>query len=177
MKFAMIPTPKAIARPRNPIDRRATSKGETGDPPLTGGGSVPQAVPFASWTQYEQDRARRGRGTHILGVGRGESAREEESHENRKGGQGRSAMGHEVFRLFRVSPHATMIPAPPTARPVTAMIDAMAKLAFAAAMRASRSLGVGSVTGNSRSEAGITWSRSTLMSTAVLPRVPITRTL
>ena len=57
MKFAMIPTPKAIARPRNPIDRRATSIGETGDPALTGGGSVPQAVPFASWTQYEKDPA------------------------------------------------------------------------------------------------------------------------
>jgi len=57
MKFAMMPTPKAIARPRNPIDRRATSRGETGAPPLKGGGKVPQAVPFASWTQYENDPA------------------------------------------------------------------------------------------------------------------------
>src|SRR5207237_3527316 len=38
MKFAITPMPIAIARPRNPIDRKATSRTETGAPVLLGPG-------------------------------------------------------------------------------------------------------------------------------------------
>src|SRR5438132_8018035 len=52
MKSAITPMPIAIASPRNPIDRRATSRGETGAPVLLGPGKVPFRFPFLTWTQY-----------------------------------------------------------------------------------------------------------------------------
>src|SRR5207247_11086192 len=41
MKFAITPMPIATARPRNPIDRKATSRGETVAPVVLGTGEVP----------------------------------------------------------------------------------------------------------------------------------------